>query len=146
MHSDGAKQKENPGKPEGVIALSNAISANGALVSANLLNNGIDAEQAQNLATVLKEHATLKSLCGNTGDETELDMSGKGIGADGAIMLVPEIAVNGALAKFTFSGMVAGKDGPPVTIETSMTEADFSNKKLGASGAIMLAAFLPKCQ
>ena len=34
----------------------------------------------------------------------------------------------------------------PVTMETSMTEADFSDKVLGVSGAIMLAAFLPKCR
>ena len=33
-----------------------------------------------------------------------------------------------------------------VGMETSMLEVDFSNKKLGVSGAIMLAAFLPKCQ
>ena len=46
------------------------------------------------------------------------------------------------MAKFTFSGYTY-KEGPPVTIETSMTEADFSSKKLGPSGAIMLAAFLP---
>jgi hypothetical protein len=55
------------------------------------------------------------------------------------------------MAKFTFSGMVGTNEGPPVTIlvvtiETSMTEADFSKKKLGTSGAIMLAAFLPKCR
>ncbi len=37
------------------------------------------------------------------------------------------------------------KDAPPVTIEASMTEADFSGKHLGASGAIILAAFIPKC-
>ena len=51
-----------------------------------------------------------------------------------------------ALAKFTFSGQVGRQEGPPVTMETSMVEADFSGKKLGVSGAIMLAAFLPKCQ
>lgn len=51
-----------------------------------------------------------------------------------------------ALAKFTFSGMVGGEEGPLVTIETSMTKADYRKKMLGASGAIMLAAFLPKCQ
>ena len=38
------------------------------------------------------------------------------------------------------------KDAPPVTIEASMTEADFSGKHLGPPGAIMLAAFLPKCK
>ena len=30
----------------------------------------------------------------------------------------------------------------PVTIDTTMTEADFSNAKMGASGAIILAAWL----
>ena len=50
------------------------------------------------------------------------------------------------MAKLTFSGMVFSKEGPPVTIETSMAKADFSGKKLGVSGAIVLAAFLPKCQ
>ena len=69
------------------------------MVSVNFLENKIGAEQAQNLATILKDHPTLKSLCGNTGDETELDMSGKKMGADGAIMLAPEIVANGALAK-----------------------------------------------
>ena len=81
----------------GVIALADAIKKNGALVSANLLNNDIGFEQAQNLAAILKEHATLKSLCGNKGNETELDLSGKKMGVDGAIMLAPEIVANGAL-------------------------------------------------
>ena len=52
--------------------------------------------------------------------------------------------------KFTISGdrYYDGdwKDAPPVSIEASMTEAGFSGKHLGSSGAIMLAAFLPKCK
>ena len=67
------------------------------MVSVNILNNNIGNEQAQNLVVILKEHATLKSLCGNKGDETELDMSGKKLRAEGAIMLAPEIVANGAL-------------------------------------------------
>jgi hypothetical protein len=63
----------------------------------NLLKNDIPLEQAKVLADILNEHPTLKSLCGNNGDETELDMSGKEIGAEGAIMLAPEIAGNGTL-------------------------------------------------
>ena len=54
------------------------------------------------------------------------------------------LSANGAMKKLTISGIEFWSK--PVTIETSMTEADFSDKKLGASGAIMLAAFLPKCQ
>ena len=33
---------------------------------------------------------------------------------------------------------------PAATLETSMTEADISGLKLGAAGAIIAAAFLPK--
>jgi hypothetical protein len=49
----------------------------------------------------------------------------------------------GAISQFTFSG--DGHGNTPVTMKISMTEADFSVKGLGTSGAIMVAAFLPKC-
>ena len=47
------------------------------------------------------------------------------------------------MKKLTISGDYL--DSKPVTIETSMIEANFSNKALGDSGAMMLGAFLPKC-
>jgi hypothetical protein len=53
------------------------------------------------------------------------------------------ISSNGTLSTFTFSGSVSKRE--PVTMETSMTEANFDGKGLGVTGAIMLAAFLPKC-
>ena len=81
------------------------------MASANLLNNAIGAVQAQNLVAILKKHATLKSLCGNKGDETELDMSGKKMGADGAIMLAPEIIANGALSLLDLSHNRLGDKG-----------------------------------
>jgi hypothetical protein len=49
----------------------------------------------------------------------------------------------GAISKFTFSG--DRRDSTPVTMESSMVEADFGGKGLGVSGAIMVGAFLPKC-
>jgi hypothetical protein len=101
-------------------------------------------DQAKALVSILKEHPTLKSLCGNRGNETELNMSGKMKGAADAIMFVPEIIDNGAMSKFTFSGDYS--DSKPVTMTTTMTEADFSGKALGVSGSMMVAAFLPKCQ
>lgn len=69
----------------------------GALATVNMLNNRLSNTQATLLATVLKDHATLKSLCGNKGDETVLNMSGKQLGVDGAMMLAPELADNRAL-------------------------------------------------
>ncbi len=126
---------------DGAMVVSHYIHDNGALASVNILNNNIGAEQAQNFVAILKEHAmTLKSLCGNKGDETELDMSGKKMGADGAIMLAPEIVANGALETITFG------DNQAVTVMTDMTEADFSGKSLEVAGAVVLATFLPKCQ
>jgi hypothetical protein len=81
----------------GFVALADAIPDMRAISSVNILFNDIGTEQAQALGNVLKEHATLKSLCGNKGNETELDLSGelgKRLGAEGAIMLAPEIADN----------------------------------------------------
>jgi hypothetical protein len=48
-----------------------------------------------------------------------------------------------AILKFTFSGDFSFSK--PVTMETTMTVANFGEKCLGVSGAIMLSAFLPKC-
>ena len=70
----------------------------GAILSVNLLVNDIGVEQARALVIILKEHSTLKSLCGNNGDETELDMSGKMSGAEDAIMLAAETIDNEALS------------------------------------------------
>ena len=136
---------------EGAMVVSHYIHDNGALVSANLLNNDISAEQAQSLAGILKEHATLKSLCGNKGNETELDMSGKKMGADGAILFAPEIVANGALAKLTFGGdeYTTGSGWnektitpEPTVLEVGMTEANLSNKNLCAGGAIIVGAWI----
>ena len=57
---------------------------------------------------------------------------------------------NGALSKLSWSGDrykeysrdTDFKDAPPVTLDTSMSEADFSGKHLGVSGALILAAFI----
>jgi hypothetical protein len=75
----------------------------GAISSVNLLNNGVGINQAQALASILKDQPTLKSLCGNKGNEVELDMSGKMNGAAGAIMLVPEIIDNGGLSSLNLA-------------------------------------------
>ena len=71
----------------------------------------------------------------------ELDISGcKNIDATTVAKVVAE---SETLSKFTFSG--TSRSHPCVTMETSMTEANFSNKYLDTSGAIMLLTFLPKC-
>jgi hypothetical protein len=110
IHTDGRRVEH--GMPEGstpvgVIALADIIPAMGAISSVNLLKNHLPMEQAEALASILKEHPTLKSLCGNSGEETELDMRGKEIGAEGAIMLAPEIA-NGAMSVLNLADNAIG--------------------------------------
>jgi hypothetical protein len=71
----------------------------------------------------------------------ELDISGcKNIDATTVAKVVAE---SETLSKFTFSGV--SRSPSCITMETSMMEANFSNKYLGTSGAIMLSTFLPKC-
>ena len=53
------------------------------------------------------------------------------------LLIAPAIR---ALETITFG------DRQAVTMNTSMSEADFSGKQLYISGAIIVAAFLPKCQ
>jgi hypothetical protein len=96
-------------KPEGAIAIANAIKDMGAISSVNLLWNHIGTNQAKVLANILKEHPALKSLCGNTGDETVLDMSGKEMDAAGATMLAAEIIYNGALSVLNLANNDIGK-------------------------------------
>ena len=57
-------------------------------------------------------------------------------GGDGEI----DNSGNGALETITFG------DKQAATMKSDMTEADLSSKELGASGAIIVAAFLPKCR
>ena len=100
------------------------------MVSANILYNDIGVEQAKALVNILKEHPTLKSLCGNRGNEPELNMACKCIwrmGADGAIMLAPEIVANGALTSLNVSNNHIGYGGD-------------------MSGVKALAAAIPECR
>jgi hypothetical protein len=57
------------------------------------------------------------------------------------VALADAIEDMGALASLTFCGHTEA-EGDPVTINTKMTTADFSEKRLGPAGAHVLAAFM----
>ena len=52
-HTDGREQTDNPGKPEGIIAIANAIPDIGAMTSLNLASNDLRVEGAKAIAVVL---------------------------------------------------------------------------------------------
>jgi hypothetical protein len=105
---------------------------------------------------ILKEHSTLKSLCGNNGDETELGMSGKMDGAGDAIMLVAEIVGNGALMKLDISDnslypagarvLAEALQGNQVITELNIASNSLSrnaNLKVDISGVAALVDVIP---
>jgi hypothetical protein len=104
-----------------------------AILSVNLLKNDIGTDQATALVDILSDHPSLKSLCGNKGNETELDMSGKMDGAEDAIMLAAEIIDNRALSSLDVRGnqlcnREAGKAlSQMLAANTVLTELDISN-------------------
>ena len=53
-HTDGREQKNKPGKPEGIIAIANAIPDMRALTSLNLSSNNLKVEGAEIVAEAIK--------------------------------------------------------------------------------------------
>jgi hypothetical protein len=86
----------------------------------------------------------LTALTKSIGNLKELNISNNQLRAEGAKILVPALQDSGSLSKLTFcgNGGAYGSEGDAVTMDTTMTEADFSGKKLGAAGAKILAAFM----
>jgi hypothetical protein len=127
--------------------------ASGAISSVNLLKNRIGSDQAKALVSMLKEHPTLKSLCGNRGDETELDMSGKMDGAGDAIMLVAEVIDNGALSALSLKSnnlradgckaLAEGLKGNQVITELNIADNNLADCGYDMSGVVALADVIP---
>jgi hypothetical protein len=98
--------------------------------------------------SILKDHPTLKSLCGNKGNETALDMSGKMNGAADAIMLVAEIIDNRAMTRLNLSNNdIGGEDDEPgvhalaymLRSNTTLKELNISSNSLDEECAQILA-------
>ena len=105
-------------------------------------NNGLYAVGGKAIGDALNGNKVMTEL-NLAGNDMGLDKSQWGGGSadmSGVIAIGNAIPTMGALTTITFG------DDEAVTMNTSMTEADFSGKYLEASGAIIVAAFLPKCQ
>jgi Ran GTPase-activating protein (RanGAP) involved in mRNA processing and transport len=89
---------------EGVLVLSTHLQGNRALTSVNLLNNDIQLAQVQELVKIREESNNLKTLCGLTMEETELDVSNRNLKAGDAVFLASEIQVHRALTSLDISG------------------------------------------
>jgi hypothetical protein len=135
-HADGREQKDNPGKPEGIIAIANAIPDMGAISSVNLLQNDISVKQAQELVKIMQSKEKLITLCGLSGNEATLDFSNfsaQGLGPGDAVLIANDISDMRALSKLIFGGdRYHDTEGQLVTPDPAslllvMTELDLSN-------------------
>mgnify|MGYP001447350678 CR=1 FL=1 len=102
-------------------------------MSLNLANNKLEAEGAKHVAEAIKVHVSALWFGWHY---FELDLT-SGSTVYGYCLYNN---TKGALETITFG------DEQAVTMKADMTEADFSGKQLDASGANIVAAFLPKCQ
>jgi hypothetical protein len=115
----------------------------GALTKFDISRNNLRAEGGMALAAGLKGNQVITEL--NIGSNSlGLNPNGRADTSGVVYAIADVIGDMWALSTFTFSGDYSSSQ--PVTMETTMTEADFSRKGLGVSGCMMVAAFLPKCQ
>ena len=84
---------------KGAEALAPALAANGSLTSVNLLANKMDIESATMLLKVKAEKSMLRTLCGLTHEETEINLNSQGLGPADAMLLAPEVSVMTLLTK-----------------------------------------------
>jgi hypothetical protein len=122
-----------------VAALADVITGMGALSVLSLETNGLAVDGGKALAEGLKGNQVITEL--NIADN---NLANYGADISGVVVLTDVIPDMGAMSKFTFSGDESWSK--PVTMETTITEADFSGTDLGVSGGMLVAAFLPKCQ
>jgi Ran GTPase-activating protein (RanGAP) involved in mRNA processing and transport len=86
-----------------------AIEAMGSLSSVNLLKNNIGVEQALAIVKIKEAKPNLRTLCGFTLEETEVDMSKQGLLPEDAILLASDIPDMGSLSRLDLSGNNLGR-------------------------------------
>lgn len=83
---------------QGAAALAPAIAASG-LIAANLLANRLDIESAALLLEIKAHRPSLRTLCGLTHNETQLDLERHNLGPGDAMLLAQEIGLMGSLSQ-----------------------------------------------
>ena len=142
--------------PVGANALAAMVAVTDSLTSVNVLSNNLDGEIADMLLKVKAEKPNhLRTLCGLTHEETELNFFNSGLGPGDAMLLAPEISVMGGLTVTNLLrsqldaesaknlAEVAKQKGISLCgIQRHQTTADFSRQGLKPPDAILLASDL----
>ena len=104
----------NIGGPVGAKHVADMLRGHGALTSVSLPGNKFDVETASMLLKVKEEKPNLRTLCGLTHEETELNYVGQGLGPGDAILLAAEMPNMGSLMSINLSNNIPyGSDQGP---------------------------------
>jgi hypothetical protein len=129
---------------------------NRAISSVNVLGNFIEVEQAQELIKILQTKEKLTTLCGFSGNETELNLSKKNLSAGCLVLVANEISDMGALLVLSLKSNNLRAAGGKALAEglkgnQVIAELNIAGNYLGLdgssgtdlSGAIALAEVIP---
>ena len=122
------------GDPSGIQAIADALKVTASVTSVNVLSNQLDVDSADLLLKVKAEKPNLRTLCGLTHEETELDLSGQELGPGDAKLLAPEISVIASVTKILVRREQLGDEGATILCDalreskvTNVQELDLSH-------------------
>jgi Ran GTPase-activating protein (RanGAP) involved in mRNA processing and transport len=123
---------------EGAEVLCAQLKHNETLRSLNLSANQLGAQGAQTVADALAVNTALSSL------DISKNRLGALRGTHGARHIANALQLNTTLAQLTISGDEVYSR--PLALDAAMTRCDMSESGVEPAGAILLAAFLPRCR
>ena len=151
-HRVGSRDAPAGSRAAGIIALVEGIRNIGTLtsldISANNIGEFVLAEGWTERRTTTEEEQNVYGRHVFVHTDGKMQTKNPGSKPEGCIAIADAIPTMKALVKLTFGG-----DGKyrkddqwvsytPVTLENSMTEANFQNKNLGAGGAMIVGAWI----
>jgi hypothetical protein len=146
--SDNGYDSDDDG-PGFAQELAIGIKDNGALFSVDVGKNDIPVDKLQEIDQAVRSNRLRLIREDSNKSLLEMDLSSRYLDAKDAIVVVEYIKDNGALSKLIFGGdehfapqLQRMVTPDPAVLEIGMTEADFSNKHLGAAGAIIISAWI----
>jgi hypothetical protein len=135
-HTDGREQKDNPGKPEGIIAIAKAIPDMRALLQFDISNNDIRAEGGKALVEALRGNQVINTLSIAENDLSFNSSADQDMSA--LVALAGVIPGMGAISTVTVNTFPL-----PIQDIKSKAELDFSGKELQVEDIIIIAALIP---
>merc|ERR1719324_1905515 len=104
-------------------------------------------DAAAELAAVLQQHKTLKTLCGLKLDQTEADFSSKSLQPSDGMLLAADLKVNAVLTSLNLRNNRIGAEGcaalaEALKVNAVLTSVNLLGNNIGMDAAAELAAVL----